>query len=330
MLVASCWNMGNSVSYQKWPEQTHSVDIVLTADEPNVEEFLANESTMSDSTMDESKTGECQDDVLSFGNPLPDICNWEKLERKDGLIDPIILEFYKDYFLFVQEISELSKVLIDFYEADLDSDGNIDRIVITSGPGKYGSAGFYVDVLRNNGDGSFIEIGHAILPTQPFQPFVEIMDEFFLSDVATDGYYSIMLKGGEEIYAEIRYTEGRYRGFLSEYGKRPVDQPGTTWVSSSPYIWFKVPESRTANLYGQIELSGEIIDVIISFSRIGNMSVNTSPAIATENEIFFGDPCEFGEGVLIVHVGKDERIYQHPQYRLDDAIEKIVFYRLDN
>ena len=109
--------------------------------------------------------------------------------------------------------------------------------------------------------------------------------------------------------------------------KRPIDQPGTKWVSSEPFIWFKThdPKDRLGN--GEIELDGELISIQVFFDYDVGITVKTSSAAYTM--IFYGD-CEFSEDTLTVTVmSKGEFLGQHPKYHLDESIETLVFQRED-
>ena len=110
-------------------------------------------------------------------------------------------------------------------------------------------------------------------------------------------------------------------------GKRPIDQPGTKWVSSEPFIWFEThdPEDRLCS--GEIELDGELISIVIFFYYDTRISVKTSPAANTT--VFYGE-CEFGEDTLSVVLSKEKLLDQHPLYHIDESIETLVFQREDD
>ena len=105
--------------------------------------------------------------------------------------------------------------------------------------------------------------------------------------------------------------------------ERPDEKPWTKWSSSDPYMWFEVASDFNAFL-GELELDGELIDIIVSFYPRTGMSVDTSRDAYTT--IFYGY-CEFKKDEFTLTVSKEEYIGQHPLYRLDDSIETITFYR---
>ena len=109
-------------------------------------------------------------------------------------------------------------------------------------------------------------------------------------------------------------------------GKRPIDQPGTRWVSSDPYIWFEVTDPNDRTCYGEIELDGENIKIEVFFAYDRRMWVKTSKAAGT---MVFGGECEFSDNILVVLLSKEKPADQHPLYYLDDSIETITFYRED-
>ena len=109
-------------------------------------------------------------------------------------------------------------------------------------------------------------------------------------------------------------------------GKRPIDQPGTKWVSTEPYIWFEVADPADRYCYGEIEMDGELVKMEIFFAYDKRAWCNTSKKAKT---MIFGGECEFGKDKLTVFLSKDELADQHPEYRLDESIETLTFYRED-
>jgi len=108
-------------------------------------------------------------------------------------------------------------------------------------------------------------------------------------------------------------------------GERPIDQPGTKWVSSDPYGWFKVADPAERYCYGEIELDGEFIKIEVFFDYRKGVIASTSKAANTT--IFYGE-CDFQDDLLIVTISsKGDFLGQHPHYILDESIDSIEFSR---
>jgi len=109
-------------------------------------------------------------------------------------------------------------------------------------------------------------------------------------------------------------------------GQRPIDQPGTKWASSDPYIWFEVADPADRYCYGEIEMDGELVKMEVFFYYDKRLSCKSSKGIG--NQIFFGD-CEFSKDTLTVFLSKEESLDQHPEYSLDESVETLIFYRTE-
>jgi hypothetical protein len=159
--------------------------------------------------------------LVSCGEPdrLNDLATTEiplerQLERKNGLEDPIILEYYKEDIQFIYEFTESRNISIDCYNIDLNGDGFDDLIVLLESSMHGGSAGNRINILLNNEDSSYTNIAanSTLLQIETFPPFNnESMAEFYVSDEKTDGFYNIIIKYNGETIAELHCVDGVYR-----------------------------------------------------------------------------------------------------------------------
>lgn len=134
----------------------------------------------------------------------------QALERKSGLEDKVLTEYYKDEIQAAHnDIFPYEYIRIDYYDADLNSDGLIDKIVVLDSFLYSGTAGELFDILISNDNGSFTDVSKYIL--QLLGQLDSIPDaEFFISDVKAYGFSNIIIKHQGELQAELEYDGEQY------------------------------------------------------------------------------------------------------------------------
>ena len=156
------------------------------------------------------------EDVLSEKTPSETEYYEIKLERKNGLEDSRIIEYFKTNFIIEVDIPSETNLLIDCYDFDLNSDGYNDKIILVEGSSFGGTAGNPIYILINDHDDNYVNHGNTLLMISAYSPsnalnneFKYNDNEFYVSNEKTNGFYNIIIRNGEDL-AELRYSDGRY------------------------------------------------------------------------------------------------------------------------
>lgn len=112
---------------------------------------------------------------------------------KNGMNDDILKEYYKQDIEDVMSMTESKHIVISYFDYDFNSDGLIDKFVIIASPLHSGSGGDSVNILINNGDGTYKRASNLVMQILN-QHTMEISPSIYIS-TQTNGYHDIILIG---------------------------------------------------------------------------------------------------------------------------------------
>jgi len=138
--------------------------------------------------------------------------NMIKIERKCGLDNPILLDYYAEEIRDVNDLTDSKCIWIDSYYADLNADGLIDALIILDSVLHSGSAGLRFEILVNNGDGTYREVFRTRMRISNFSAAnePEPIDEFFISLNSTNGFFDIYIIRDEIVIARLSNIDDVY------------------------------------------------------------------------------------------------------------------------
>ena len=118
----------------------------------------------------------------------------------------------------------------------------------------------------------------------------------------------------------------------------PIFQDNTRWTCEELDFYFEVSEryydTVESKTYGQINLNGEITEIVVLFGHGGNVNFTPIYTIelkngATESSVKYGDKwlflgrCKFSANKCVVTVFNNEKGF------LDDSIKTLTFIKSD-
>ena len=145
-------------------------------------------------------------DLLAYNQITP--TDW-----KEGLNDDVLKEYYKEDISDVMSMTEAKHIVIRYFDYDLNSDGLTDKFVIVASPIHSGSSGDSVDILINNGDGTYKNVSHYVMQILN-QDTMKISSPIYISTQA-NGYHDIILIG-EKTY-RLTFDGDRYISKLTTF-----------------------------------------------------------------------------------------------------------------
>ena len=129
-------------------------------------------------------------DLLSSNQITPN--DW-----KDGLNDDVLKAYYKEDISDVMSMTEAKHIVIRYFDYDLNSDGLTDKFVVVASPIHSGSGVDSVDILINNGDGTYKNVSHYVMQILN-QDTMEISSSIYISTQTTGNHDIIII--GEKTY----------------------------------------------------------------------------------------------------------------------------------
>lgn len=113
-------------------------------------------------------------------------------DMKDGMNDDILKEYYKQDIEDVMNLTTAKHIVIRYFDYDFNSDGLTDKFVIIASPIHSGSGGDSIDILINNGDGTYSNVSGYVMRIldESDQPSFPI----YIS-TQTNGYHDIIIFG---------------------------------------------------------------------------------------------------------------------------------------
>ena len=130
------------------------------------------------------------------------------LKMKDGLENPEILEFYRQDIIDVKTITNSKIIDIKYYDADLNEDGFVDKIVYIRSPLHSGAHGDNLSILLNDGK-SYRKIFSISIPLMCQDTDMTVIGEMYILKNKTNGFYDIRLSDGENIIL-LKYENDIY------------------------------------------------------------------------------------------------------------------------
>lgn len=112
---------------------------------------------------------------------------------KDGLNDDILKEYYKQDIEEVTSITTAKHIVIRYFDYDFNSDDLTDKFVIVASPLHSGLGGDTIDILINNGDGTYSDVAGYIMRILNHST-MEIVSSIYIS-TPTNGYHDIKIFG---------------------------------------------------------------------------------------------------------------------------------------
>jgi len=139
------------------------------------------------------------------------------LEQKNGFDDPSVVAYYKEDIQDVYDSILSKNIRIVYFDADLNSNGSLDKIVIIQSSIHSGSTGDRLDILINDGDGGYTNVSHFHIRILSWHG--EHFDaKIYISDVKTNGLHNIIIMY-EDHDEELKEIDGANVTIIHEENK---------------------------------------------------------------------------------------------------------------
>ena len=137
------------------------------------------------------------------------------LNMLNGNKNSVVSEIYARDIMDVENLTFAKKIIIEYYDCDLNSDGIVDKIVTVRSPLHSGSHGDTLDFLIGNGDGTYQQISGLIVQLYAQGEGYQ-STSMYLLDSETDGFYDILINNNDGSVLDdqdtilLKYENGRY------------------------------------------------------------------------------------------------------------------------